>query len=283
MLYVGGETNGRFQLAMEDVHKEWDEREIAIDLVGVDKIQYPIVVSDRDGAGHNTVAQLSMSVNLPHNVKGTHMSRFIEILREFQHPLGMDTLPGVLHLLKERLGADTARVEVDFPYFLERVAPVSRAKAPMGYECSYFAEANCDADEFMVKARVPVCALCPCSKKISDYGAHNQRGYVTIEVWPVRTGDGLPVPYWIEDLIEIAETSASAPVYPLLKRPDERYVTMQAHDNPAFVEDIVRAAATQLSDDPRVERFRVHAENHESIHSHNVFASVEGSRGGARK
>ncbi len=136
---------------------------------------------------------------------------------------------------------------------------------------------NRDTDEYMLRARVPVCALCPCSKKISDYGAHNQRGYVTIDVWPIRADNDLPVPYWIEELIEIAESSASAPVFPLLKRPDERYVTMQAYDNPAFVEDIVRAAAAKLKNDPRIARFCVRAENNESIHSHNVFASIQGA------
>ncbi len=278
MLYVGRETNGRFQLAMEDVHKEWDERELGIDLVGVNRIQYPIVVADRGGAEQHTVAQVSMAVSLPHNVKGIHMSRFIEVLSEYQGPtMVMGTLPEVLHLVKARLEADTARIEVDFPYFMEREAPVSHARALMGYDCAFYCEVNHDTDEYMLRARVPVCALCPCSKKISDYGAHNQRGYVTIEVWSNRADNGVPVPFWIEDLIEIAEASASAPVYPLLKRPDERYVTMQAYDNPVFVEDSVRAAARQLSSDPRVARFRVQVENHESIHSHNVFASIEGT------
>jgi len=277
MLYVGRDTNGRFQLAMDDVHKEWDGRELAIDFAGVTGIQYPIVVSDRGGKEQHTVAQVSMAAGLPHNAKGTHMSRFIEVLSEYQGSMGMVNLPEILDLLKARLGADTARIEVDFPYFMEREAPVSHARALMGYDCAFIAEMNRDADEYMLRARVPVCALCPCSKKISDYGAHNQRGYVTIDVWPMRADNDLPVPYWVEELIEIAESSGSAPVFPLLKRPDERYVTMQAYDNPAFVEDIVRAAATKLRNDPRIARFCVQVENHESIQSHNVFASIEGT------
>ena len=278
MLYVAGTPNGRFELAMEDVHNEWDERQLPIDLVGVNQIRYPIIVCDRDVEEQHTVAQLSMAVSLPHNVKGTHMSRFIEVLSEYQGAMALNTLPGILHLLKERLGADSARIELSFPFFLPREAPVSHARALMEYDCAFFGEMNGDKDDFRLQVRVPVCALCPCSKKISDYGAHNQRGYVTIEVWPIHTDIRTLMPIWLEDLIEYAESSASAPVYPLLKRPDERYVTMQAYDNPAFVEDIVRSGATQLNEDPRVARYRVHAENRESIHRHNVFASIVWTR-----
>ena len=278
MLKTNYRYYGHVQPALEDVHKELDGRRLPIDLVGVNHILYPIVVCEQEGGEQHTVAQLSMAVNLAHNVKGTHMSRFIEVLNEYQGAMALSTLPGILLLLKERLGADSARIEVSFPLFLERKAPVSGAPALMDYECSFSGEVNGKGDDFMLSVRVPVCALCPCSKKISDYGAHNQRGYVTIEVWPTRDDLGVPVPICVEDLIEYAESSASAPVYPLLKRPDERYVTMQAYDNPAFVEDIVRAAATQLTMDPCVARFRVHAENHESIHGHNVFASIEWTR-----
>ena len=266
------------QLIMEDVHNRGDERRIPIDQVGVSDVHYPIVVLDRDRRQQHTIARLSMAVNLPHHVKGTHMSRFIEVLNEYQGEITMPALPVVLRQLKERLKADYARIEVTFPYFLERVAPESGARALMDYECSFWGELNGDQEDFILRVRVPLASLCPCSKQISDYGAHNQRGFVTIEVRPTRSAEGTPSVIWIEDLVEIAESSASAPVYPLLKRPDERYITMQAYDNPAFVEDIVREAARLLERDQRVSWFRVQVVNHESIHNHNVFACVEWSR-----
>jgi GTP cyclohydrolase I len=167
---------------------------------------------------------------------------------------------------------------VSFPYFLERTAPVSGAKALMDYECTFLGPANCRNDDFVLTIRVPVTSLCPCSKEISDYGAHNQRGSVTMEVRSVRGGDGSPELIWIEELIEIAEKSASAPVYPLLKRTDERHVTMQAYDNPVFVEDLVRNVAVALKADRRVAAFRVRVVNQESIHNHNAFAEVAWSR-----
>jgi GTP cyclohydrolase IB len=266
------------QLTMEDVHNRGDERRIPIDQVGVSDVHYPIVVLDRHRRKQHTVARLSMGVNLPHHVKGTHMSRFIEVLNEHQGEMTMPTLTVILRQLKERLKADPARIEVTFPYFLERVAPESGSRALMDYECSFWGELNEDKEDFILRVRVPVASLCPCSKQISDYGAHNQRGFVTIDVRSTGSAEGMPSVIWIEDLVEIAESSASAPVYPLLKRPDERYITMQAYDNPAFVEDIVREAARLLERDQRVSWFRVQVVNHESIHNHNVFACVEWSR-----
>lgn len=271
-------TNGTRQLVMEDVHKEWDERNLPIDQVGVNHILFPIVVMNREGQEQHTVAELSMSVNLPHDLRGTHMSRFIEVLNEYQGDVAIDKLPLILGRIKERLESDSARIEINFPYFVERAAPVSGASAIINYECAYLGDVSSERNEFMQRVRVPICALCPCSKKISDYGAHNQRGYLTIEVWNTLSDDGMPIPIWVEELIEIAEGSGSAPVYPLLKRPDERHVTMQAYDNPVFVEDIVRTATEQLKDDHRIARFKVHAENHESIHGHNVYAVLEWSR-----
>lgn len=187
----------------------------------------------------------------------------------------MRTLPAMLHDLKARLEAKTTRVEARFPYFIERAAPISGAKALMDYDCAFIAESRAEGDAFTLSVRVPVTSLCPCSKAISDYGAHNQRGHVTLDVRPVE-GEGGPALIWIEELIEIAEASASAPVYALLKRPDERHVTMQAYDNPAFVEDMVREAAARLKVDPRVAGFRVHVVNHESIHNHGAFAQISG-------
>jgi GTP cyclohydrolase I len=278
------QTTGRTKIEharrnlLEDVQNRGDGRRIAIDQVGVSDLRYPISVLDREREKQQTVARLSLAVNLPHHFKGTHMSRFVEALDEHRGEITMRTLPAILRDLKERLKAESARVEVAFPYFLERTAPVSGARALMDYECSFIGEANGSLEDFVLGVKVPVMTLCPCSKAISDYGAHNQRGYVTMDVRSRRSEDGQPELIWIEELVEVAERSASAPVYPLLKRPDERHVTMQAHDNPVFVEDVVRNVAARLQDDIRVSWFRVHAENHESIHNHSAFARIEWTR-----
>lgn len=264
---------------LEDVQNRADGRNVSLDRVGVGDLRHPIRVLDRERGTQDTVATFSMSVSLPHYVKGTHMSRFLEVLNEHRGEVTMRTLPSILESLKERLDAAGARVEVSFPYFLEREAPVSGAKGLMDYECSFVGELRDDKEaDFVLGVKVPVTTLCPCSKAISDYGAHNQRGYVDMEVRSRATASGLPDVVWIEELVEVAERSASAPVYPLLKRPDERYVTMQAHDNPTFVEDVVRNVAIRLREDKRIIWFRVHAENQESIHNHSAFARIEWSR-----
>jgi GTP cyclohydrolase I len=263
---------------MRDVQNQQDHRQIAIDKVGVSNLQYPIVVLDRENQRQSTTARLSMSVNLPHEFKGTHMSRFIETLNAHKGEITMRTLPAILAELKERLAAESAHVEVVFPYFIERKAPVSGAVGLMDYECKFTGEANSGNSDFVLAVRVPVTSLCPCSKAISDYGAHNQRGEVSIEVRSKGAQGGQPELIWIEELIEVAESSASAPVYALLKREDERFVTMQAYDNPVFVEDIVRNVASKLQSDGRLVWFRVHALNHESIHNHSAFAEIEWSR-----
>ena len=262
---------------MDDVQNHTDDRGISLDQAGVTDLRYPIIVLDREREKQQTIARLTMSVSLPHHFKGTHMSRFIEVLNEHRGEVTMRTLPAILRELKERLDAESARIEIDFPYFLEREAPASGARALMDYECTFVGEANGGDEDFVLGVRVPVTSLCPCSKSISDYGAHNQRGEITIEVRSAcRNGTAELV--WIEELIDVAERSASAPVYPLLKRADERHVTMQAYDNPVFVEDMVRNVAAQLQADQRVAWFRVHAVNHESIHNHGAFASVTWKR-----
>jgi GTP cyclohydrolase I len=259
---------------MEDVQNRHDKRGIPINKVGVSNLRYPIIVLDQSQEKQQTVARISMSVNLPHHFKGTHMSRFVEVLNEHHGDMTIWTLPKILHKLKKRLNAESAHIKLIFPYFIERSAPASGAKALMDYQCTFIGETiSGDGDEFILRVKVPVTSLCPCSKKISDYGAHNQRGEVTIEV--KCQPDQM---IWIEEVVEIAEQSASAPVYALLKRPDERHVTMQAYDNPVFVEDIVRNVALRLQEDKRVVWFRVNAENYESIHNHNAFAMVEWSR-----
>lgn len=263
---------------MEDVQSRRDDRSVAINQVGVSDLRYPITVLDRAQGRQSTIAQVSMAVNLPHHFKGTHMSRFIEVLNAHRGEVTLWTLPVILADLRARLDAESARIEMRFPYFLEREAPVSGARAFMDYACAFVGDMSAEETSFILRVQVPVTSLCPCSKAISDYGAHNQRGYVTIQVRSTHSADGNPELIWIEELIEIAEQAASSPVYPLLKRSDERYVTMQAYDNPVFVEDIVRNVAVQMRDDPRVAWFRVHAVNQESIHNHNAFACVEWTR-----
>jgi GTP cyclohydrolase IB len=263
---------------INDVQSRSDDRGIALDRAGVSGLRYPITVLDKSDGRQETVAELSMSVSLPHHFKGTHMSRFIEVLNAHRGEVTMRTLPIILKELKNRLDAETAHIEVKFPYFIEREAPVTKSKALMDYECSFIGESNGKYDDFILRVCTPVTSLCPCSKEISDYGAHNQRGYITIDVRSNSNEKGDTEIVWIEELIEIAERSASSPVYALIKRPDERFITMRAFENPVFVEDMVRKSAEQLMDDKRIAWFRVHAENDESIHNHNAFAELEWQR-----
>jgi GTP cyclohydrolase IB len=262
---------------LPDIQATSDNRGIAIDRVGVSDLRYPIQILDREGKPFPTVAVISMSVHLPHHFKGTHMSRFLEVLSKHEGEVTMNTLPTILHDLKQRLDAEEAHIEVGFTYFVMKNAPVTGASAKVGCDCVFVGTSNGVGDKFTLKVTVPVTTLCPCSKEISDYGAHNQRGYVTLEVTPkAKEGGGWEL-IWIEEVIEIAEHSGSAPVYALLKRPDERHVTMQAYENPVFVEDVVRNAAVKLQQDNRVATFTVKAVNHESIHDHNAFAVISQS------
>ena len=263
---------------MEDIQSLSDDRLLPIDLVGVSGLRYPITVRDKARRRQKTVAQMSLSVSLPHHFKGTHMSRFIEVVHEHRDQVDMETLPSIVAALRGRLEAERARIEVSFPYFVERAAPVSGLRSLMSYDCRYTAEVDGDGDDFVVGVRVPITTLCPCSKAISDYGAHNQRGYVDLDVRAERASGGLPKMVWIEELAEAVERSGSAPVFPLLKREDERALTMRAYDNPAFVEDVVRQVAAQLRDDPRIAWLKVRAETIESIHDHNAFAVIAWSR-----
>lgn len=259
---------------LHDIQSSADDRGVAIDYVGVSGLRYPIVVLDRQSDRQHTIAEISLSVGLPHHFKGTHMSRFIEVMNEHRGEVTVRTIPTILGELKARLDAETARLEVKFPYFIEKEAPATGATGLMDYDCSFKAEMNGHSADFVMEVRVPVTSLCPCSKAISDYGAHNQRGIITVET---RTSPKAEI-VWIEEIVAIAERAGSAPVYPLLKRADERHVTMQAYDNPVFVEDMVRTVAVALREDPRIEWFRVRADNDESIHNHRAFASVEWRR-----
>jgi GTP cyclohydrolase I len=259
---------------LEDVQAGPDDRELPIDLVGVNGLRYPITVRDKARRRQMTVAEMSLSVGLPQHFKGTHMSRFIEVVHEHRDQVDMETLPAIIRRLRERLKAERARIEVRFPYFIERRAPVTGAVSLMSYDCRFLAEVNGRGDDFLVGVRVPVSTLCPCSRAISDYGAHNQRGYVDIEVRAERGSGGLPRMIWIEELAAVGEESGSAPVFPLLKREDERHLTMRAYDNPVFVEDVVRRVVVELRRDFRVAWLGVRAETMESIHDHNAFAHI---------
>lgn len=263
---------------MKDTQSEPDARGVAIDFVGVSGLRWPIVVWDRDHEKQSTVATFKLSVALPEHFKGTHMSRFVEALNDYRGEVTFRTLPKIVEDLRKRLSAPSATIEVHFPYFVEKKAPVSQAAGLMDYDCWFHATGSENAAAFVMGIKVPVTSLCPCSKAISDYGAHNQRGYISINVRPTTGANGEVALVWFEELIAIGENAASCPVYPLLKRQDERHVTMQAYDNPAFVEDIVRDCAVALRDDPRVGWFRVNVENHESIHNHAAFAEVEWER-----
>lgn len=260
--------------SLKDVQKSADTRGIHIDRVGVSDLRYPITVLDQNNEAQNTVGTFRLSVDLPHQFKGTHMSRFVEILNEHHGEITMRTVPAILDKLQERLEAEKAHVEVEFPYFIKKAAPVSGAQALLDVKCAFIAETDGRVHDFLLKVEVPVTSLCPCSKEISDYSAHNQRGFLTMTVRTKKNEAGDWEFVWIEDLVKLAEESASAPIYALLKRPDERHVTMQAYDNPVFVEDMVRNAAESLRELRPVSWFSVTAENQESIHNHTAFASV---------
>lgn len=265
-------------MSLADVQAEPDGRGIGLDAVGISGLTYPVAVFDAEQGKQGTVGTVALSVALPPNRRGSHLSRFVEVFDEYASELTPQTIPGVLRALQDRLGSSDARLEVAFPFFVRRKAPVSGASAMSNYACRFAAYTRGAYYSLELSARVPVTSVCPCSKAISDYGAHNQRGYVNLDVIASIDEEGAVAPLWFEDLIEVAEASASSPVFPLLKRVDERHVTMHGYDNPVFVEDIVRDVTERLRGDARVERFRVEASNEESIHDHSAFASVSWSR-----
>jgi GTP cyclohydrolase I len=255
--------------ALHDKQSEADHRRIPINRVGVKGVRHPVRVRDKEHDTQETVAQIDMSVDLPHHFKGTHMSRFLEALNAHGREIHVRNIPEILEGLRRRLAADCAHLTMEFPYFLEKRAPVSGAPGLMDYAVRFEATSEGGKMDFVCTVVVPVTTLCPCSKDISARGAHNQRGYVTLSV---RFGKR---PVWIEDLVRIVEDSASCGVFSLLKRPDEKYVTERAFDNPVFVEDLVRNVAVRLNRHPDIAWYRVEAENLESIHNHSAFAIVE--------
>jgi GTP cyclohydrolase IB len=257
---------------MKDIQSSRDDRQIPIEKVGVKDIRYPIKVLDRREQFQSTVARVSMYVDLPHQFKGTHMSRFVEILNEHHGEITLRNIDTILETMLERLDSETAHVEVRFPYFLTKAAPVSGAESLMDYDCGFLAShrRGNGSPDTVLEVNIPVTSLCPCSKEISNVGAHNQRSLVTVQI---RYSDFV----WIEEIIELAETVASSGVYSLLKREDEKHVTEHAYANPVFVEDLVRGVAVRLRDDERLTWYRVESENFESIHNHSAYASVEQS------
>jgi len=251
----------------KDIQNEKDNREIPIDKVGVKNIKFPIIVQDRKNETQHTVADIDIFVELPKEHRGTHMSRFLEVLNSYHKESLIDNLKPLLSEVKNKLNSKKAYISIRFPYFIEKKAPVSKMTSLLNYDCVFEAVMG-DDYEFYLGVTVPVSALCPCSKEISDYGAHNQRSYVNLKV---KFADFI----WLEEMIEVIETSASCEVYPLLKRPDEKYVTEYAFDHPVFVEDIVRNVTEKLKEDHRIFWFCVESENIESIHNHSAYASVE--------
>ncbi len=253
---------------MDDVQSTPDTRHIAIDKVGIKDVRHPIKVRDRSSGEQHTIANFNMYVNLPHNFKGTHMSRFMEILNGHENEITVKSFNEMLAEMTDRLEASSGHIEMTFPYFVDKTAPVTGVKSLLDYEVSFIGEIHDGQADMSLKVVVPVTSLCPCSKKISKHGAHNQRSHVTITV---RTRGFV----WIEEVIDIVEKQASCELYGLLKRPDEKFVTERAYENPKFVEDMVRDVASILNADERIAAYTVESENFESIHNHSAYALIE--------
>ncbi len=255
-------------LPIADVQASTDLRRIPINKVGIKDIRHPIRVRDRSGGEQHTVATFSMYVDLPHSFKGTHMSRFVEILNHYEREITVESFKEMLVEITERLGARSGHIEMRFPYFISKKAPVSGVHSMLDYDVTFVGQRKDNQNSLRIKIVVPVTSLCPCSKKISDYGAHNQRSHVTVDC---RTRGFV----WLEELIDVVEQEASCELYGLLKRPDEKYVTERAYDNPKFVEDMVRDIAVKFNADERIRAYAVESENFESIHNHSAYAMVE--------
>jgi len=254
--------------AIPDVQNLADTRHLAIDKVGIKGIRHPVVVKDKSMGVQHTIADFNMYVHLPHNFKGTHMSRFVEILNHHGREISVESFESILREMVKKLEAQSGHIEMSFPYFVNKTAPVSGVQSLLDYDVTFIGEINDGDYRFTMKVLVPVTSLCPCSKKISERGAHNQRSHITLTV---RTRSSV----WIEELIRHAEEQASCELYGLLKRPDEKYVTEQAYDNPKFVEDLVRDVAAVLNADDRIEAYVIESENFESIHNHSAYALIE--------
>ena len=253
---------------MKDIQNQFDHRNIPIDKVGIKNLKYPITVLDRKNNFQHTVASINMYVDLPHNYKGTHMSRFVEMLHLFRPEVTIKKISVILEEMKEYLNAASANIEVTFPYFIEKKSPISKSLGMLDYVCSFLGSSDPNGKIDLVSVVVvPISSVCPCSKEISDAGAHNQRGQVMLSTRFKKF-------IWIEDMIELVEKSASCEVYSILKRADEKHVTEKGYENPKFVEDIVRDIARKLNKDSNITWFSVSAENFESIHNHSAYASI---------
>jgi len=257
--------------ALKDTQNEPDDRQIAIDRVGVKALRFPMQLRDRARELQHTIATAALTVDLPHHFKGTHMSRFVEVLNDFGPELHVEKIEALLLELTRRLDSRCAHFDVEFPFFLQKPAPVTGAVGLMDYTGRFAATLKHGQPDFVVTVVVPVTTLCPCSKAISIHGAHNQRGQVTFSI---RSHP----PLWLEEMIRLVEDCASSELYSLLKRPDEKAVTERAYENPVFVEDLVRNVAMRAEADARISYYRVEAENFESIHNHNAYALVERDR-----
>ncbi|OGI44275.1 MAG: GTP cyclohydrolase [Candidatus Muproteobacteria bacterium RBG_16_65_31] len=262
-------------LPIADVQNSPDTRHLPIDKVGIKDIRHPVRVKDRSQGEQHTVANFNMYVELPHNFKGTHMSRFVEILNNYEPEISVESFKDMLAELSERLEAETGHIEMSFPYFINKAAPVTGVKSLMDYQVSFIGKISGGKYLMTIKVIVPVTSLCPCSREISRFGAHNQRSHVTLTV---RTNTFV----WVEDLIDIVEKQASSELYGLLKRPDEKFVTEKAYENPKFVEDMVRDVAAVLNADDRIEAYTVESENFESIHNHSAYAMIQRDKAGER-
>lgn len=251
-----------------DIQNLEDKRQLAINKVGIKDIKHPISIHERNGNTQHTIATFNMMVNLPHNFKGTHMSRFIEILNDYEHAITISSFKNILKNMTEKLEAQSGHIEMHFPYFINKAAPVTKVESLMDYQAAFIADIVDGQLNMWIKAIVPVTSLCPCSKKISNYGAHNQRSHVTVLVL-------INSFIWLEEIIELIEKQASCELYGLLKRPDEKYVTEKAYDNPKFVEDMVRDIAVCLNKDERILAYKIESENFESIHNHSAYAMIE--------
>ena len=260
--------NTRDFTAIADVQSSKDMRRLAIDQVGIKAIRHPIRVADKNGGVQHTIATFNMYVYLPHHFKGTHMSRFVEILNRQEREISVQTFKEMLKEMVQVLEAEAGHIEMSFPYFVNKAAPVSGVQSLMDYEVTFVGAIENGEPVLTLKVVVPVTSLCPCSKKISERGAHNQRSHVTVAA-------RLHGFMWIEDIIDLVEKQASCELYGLLKRPDEKFVTEHAYDNPKFVEDMVRDVAVQLNLDDRIEAYVVESENFESIHNHSAYALIE--------
>ena len=267
---------GRDSIELPDVQAETPAIPMVVDEAGIAGLRYPITVQLADGNSQGTVGSMSFAASVPADIRGVHMSRFVETLHNWHKRIGVHTLSALLAELADHLQAQAVVAELEFPLFLERTGPVSGGGALVAYDCSLKGHLDSRGSACTLMTRVPITSLCPCSREISDYGAHNQRGSIETSVCFELIDAVRPLDF--SDLIAAGEEAGSAPIYSLLKRTDERYVTMQAYENPAFVEDIARAVAAVLKSDSRIRKGRVRVVNEESIHAHNAYAAIEWTR-----